>query len=54
MHTYIITEVIEDKGENVEVIVDRHVLKEKALEMAKQYQRVYEVRRLHTKNQGKR
>jgi|LGVC01.1.fsa_nt_gb hypothetical protein len=52
MHTYIITEVIEDNGKSVEVIVNRHVLKEKALELAKKHQRVYEVRRLHTKNHG--
>ena len=46
MHTYIITEIIEDKGKNVEVIVEKHVLKEKALKEAKPHQRVYEVRRL--------
>lgn len=49
MHTYIITEVIEDNGKSIEVIVDRQVLKEKALENAKKHQRVYEIRRLHKK-----
>ena len=46
MHTYIITEIIEDNGKTIEVIVDKQLVKEKALKEAKPHQRVYEVRRL--------